>query len=72
MSSSLCYLNNTTNLNVARLVSTRLDMTMEKIRLFDAIKSLQVISGFSADIEGSIVDKIDLNDAIYMLKCIDY
>jgi len=73
MSSSFCYLNKTSNLNVARLVSTRLDMTMEKISLSDAIKSLQVISGFSFDIEGTFVDdEIDLNDAIYMLKCIDY
>jgi len=73
LSSSLCYANKADTMTVKKFETTLFNIRMENIALSDAIKHLQLISGISIPVNGSYIgNNIGLDDAIYMLKCLEY
>ena len=58
--------------NLKELKSIKLNMIMKKVKLSDAIKSLQIISGFSTDMDKFYYDnEIGLDDTIRILNCFE-
>jgi len=58
---------------IKKLETTIINIKMEKVKLSDAIKSLQVIAGFSTNMDGYFDDynQVGLDDTIRILNCLE-